>query len=343
VGNIKSVEEQLKNKPKTWLVTGAAGFIGSNLVQRLLELNQTVIGLDNFSNGYKTNLTELLANLNPEQAHRFTFIEGDIRALDICRLACEKAEIVLHQAALGSVPRSIEDPIATNQSNIDGTLNMLVAARDNGIKRFITASSSSVYGDDSNLPKVEKRVGIPMSPYAVSKYAAELYTRVFAATYDMECIALRYFNVFGPRQNPDNPYAAVISKWFGGLLKGEPIVIYGDGETSRDFSYVENAIQANILAAVTENKEALGKVYNVACSQNITLNQLFKTIRGIVARSKPDVGKIEPIYCDFRAGDVRHSLADISKARSLLGYEPTHSAVMGLEEASNWYLKYFQA
>lgn len=334
------IQEELIKHPRTWLITGAAGFVGSNIVEKLLQLGQTVIGLDNFSNGYRENIEEIKRLLHL-QSKNFHFTEGDIRNLDTCRECCRDVDIVLHQAALGSVPRSIVDPIATNQSNIDGTLNMLVAAKDEKVKRFVYASSSSVYGDEPQLPKIEENTGIPMSPYAVSKKTGELYARVFECTYELKTVILRYFNVFGPRQNPDNPYAAVIPNWFKGLLLGEPIYIYGDGETSRDFCYIENTVQANILAGCTDRQEAIGQIFNISFSERTTLNELFYIIRDLVSLAKPEVLKIEPIYKEFRPGDVRHSLANINKAKSLLGYEPSHSVFKGLKEASSWYIQYF--
>lgn len=340
--SINKVEKQLINDPKTWLVTGAAGFIGSNLVKRLLQLNQKVIGLDNLSTGYKRNIEQVVAEIDQKLAGNFQFIHGDIRDPATCRTCCQNIDFVLHQAALGSVPRSMKDPIATNQSNVDGFLNMLVAARDQGVKRFVYASSSSVYGDNMELPKVEDIIGSPLSPYAVSKYTNELYAKVFHDIYGLATIGLRYFNVFGPRQDPDGAYAAVIPKWFAAILKGEPVYIYGDGESSRDFCYIENVVQANLLAACTSNTEAVGQVYNIAYSQKTTLNDLFFIIRDIMAEINPAIGEILPVYRDFRPGDVRHSLADISKAVRLLGYRPTHSLIDGIHIAASWYIDLFK-
>jgi UDP-N-acetylglucosamine 4-epimerase len=322
-----------------WLITGVAGFIGSNLLETLLRLNQQVVGLDNFLTGHQRNLDEVRSLVLPEQWHNFTFIRGDIRDLSSCRQACEGVAYVLHQAALGSVPRSMEDPITTHEHNLTGFLNMLVAARDAGIKGFVYASSSSVYGDHPELPKAEDKTGLPLSPYAVTKQVNETYASVFARSYGLSTVGLRYFNIFGPRQDPEGPYAAVIPKWFASLLKGEDVFINGDGETSRDFCYVDNAVQANILAACAGNGSALNKVYNVAYGERTTLNELFELIRNNVAKSYPAAREAKPVYRHFRAGDIRHSLADISLARTLLGYDPQYSAKAGLDKAGEWYLR----
>jgi UDP-N-acetylglucosamine/UDP-N-acetylgalactosamine 4-epimerase len=322
--------------PRRWLVTGAAGFIGSNLTERLLELGQDVVALDNFSTGQHRNAVEL-EEIARRTTGKLNFIEGDIRDLETCAGACAGVEIVLHQAALGSVPRSVADPIATNATNIDGFLNMLVAARDAGVRRFVFAASSSTYGDHPGLPKVEDRIGKPLSPYAVTKYVNELYASVFQRTYGMETIGLRYFNVFGRRQDPDGPYAAVLPRWIARLLKGEQCEIYGDGETSRDFCYVENVVQANLLAAAA-GTEATGEIYNVAVGGRTTLNELFAAIRDGLARRVPSISAATPLYRDFREGDVRHSQADVSKARRMLGYEPSHDFRAGLEESLDWYV-----
>jgi UDP-N-acetylglucosamine 4-epimerase len=332
------IEQNLLNSPKTWLITGVAGFIGSNLLETLLKLNQTVIGLDNFSTGHRHNLDDVKALVDPSQWERFTFLEGDIRDPATCRSACTGVDYVLHQAALGSVPRSIEDPITTNQNNIDGFLNMLVAARDASVDRFVYAASSSTYGDHPGLPKVEDLIGKPLSPYAVTKYVNELYADVFARTYSMSCIGLRYFNIFGRRQDPNGAYAAVIPKWFAGLLKEEPVYINGDGETSRDFCYIDNCVQANILAAVADNPEAVNRVYNVAFGERTTLNELLGFIQDRIEVFRPDLDRVAPVYRDFRPGDVRHSLADITAARDLLGYVPGYSVRSGLDEAARWYV-----
>jgi len=335
---IDTVQDEIRRQPRSWLVTGAAGFIGSNLVERLLSLGQRVIGLDNFSTGYRHNLDDVRACVGEEAWARFEFIDGDIRDLDTCRRACDGVDYVLHQAALGSVPRSLADPIATNASNVTGFLNMLVAARDAKVKRFVYAASSSTYGDHPGLPKVEDKIGRPLSPYAVTKYVNELYADVFQRSYGIECVGLRYFNVFGRRQDPNGAYAAVIPKWVGQLLAGERCRINGDGETSRDFCYIENVVQANLLAAVVVGEGVTGEVYNVAVGDRTTLNQLYAAIRDGIARYRPEVAGLEPVYGDFRPGDVRHSQADVSKARQRLGYAPTHDLGRGLEEALEWYL-----
>lgn len=329
--------KKLSTNGKSWLVTGVAGFIGSNLAENLLKAGQKVIGLDNFSTGYRHNLLMIRSAVGEEIWRNFSFIEGDIRNLDVCRSACEKAEIVLHQAALGSVPRSIEDPITTNGSNVDGFLNMLVAARDAGIKSFVYAASSSTYGSEPTMPKVEDRIGKPLSPYAVTKYVNELYAEVFASAYGFRSIGLRYFNIFGQRQDPAGAYAAVIPQWFASILRGEPVYINGDGETSRDFCYIDNCVQANLLAACSEEKDAWNQVYNIACGQRTTLNELFRLIRDEVARHKPEVATVQPQYRDFRPGDVRHSLANIGKAEKLLGYMAKFKVRDGLRLAGDWY------
>ena len=318
---------------RTWLVTGGAGFIGSHLVERLLSLGQRVRVMDSFVTGHRRNLAE--AARGHEQA--LEVIEGDIRSLDACREAVRGSDVILHQAALGSVPRSIEDPLATHATNVTGFLNVLQAARDQGVRRVVYASSSSVYGDHPGLPKVEDLIGRQLSPYAVSKYADELYAHAFGLAYGMELLGLRYFNVFGPRQDPNGPYAAVIPLWFRSLLEGSPVFVNGDGETSRDFCYVENVVGANLLAATTANPEAPGKVYNVAVGDRTTLLQLFDAIRAQVNRFRPAAADARPIHRPERAGDVRHSLADVSRARSLLGYDPAVKVVEGLARAAEWY------
>lgn len=331
------LKNDLKNNSQIWLVTGCAGFIGSNLLEALLKLDQVVIGLDNFSTGYQHNLDEVKSLVSSDQWSRFTFIEGDIRNLDICHAACQGVDYVLHQAALGSVPRSIEDPITTNSANITGFLNMLVAARDAKVKRFVYAASSSTYGDHPGLPKVEDQIGKPLSPYAVTKYVNELYADVFARAYGMECIGLRYFNVFGRRQDPDGAYAAVIPKWIAAMIKGEPVYINGDGETSRDFCYVENVVQANLLAATTQNPEAANQVCNVAVGERTSLNDLYYHLRDNLNQLFPHLKDSQPIHRDFRAGDVCHSLADINKATKLLDYQSTHQIADGLKVVMEWY------
>ena len=330
---------RLASEPQIWLVTGAAGFIGSNLVEALLRLGQEVVGLDNFSTGYQKNLDEIQELVSAEQWRRFRFIQADILDLDACRYAAAGVDYVLHQAALGSVPRSLEDPLDANANNVTGFLNMLTAARDAAVRRFVYAASSSTYGDHPGLPKVEDEIGKPLSPYAVTKYVNELYAQVFASCYGFKTIGLRYFNIFGPRQDPDGAYAAVIPKWFGALLRDEQPAINGDGETSRDFCYVANAVQANILAALSTDHEALDQVYNVAYGQRTTLNELFGFIRDLAATRHPAAGQVQPVYRDFRPGDVRHSLADISKAANLLGYAPRYSVSEGLKLAAQWYLE----
>lgn len=332
------VQEALKNDPKTWLVTGVAGFIGSNLLETLLNLGQTVVGLDNFETGSQSNLDEVKSNVG-NLWDDFHFIEGDIAVLADCQQATSNVDYILHQAALGSVPRSIKDPLRTNRANINGFINMLVAAKEANVQRFVYAASSSTYGDEPNLPKIEERIGNPLSPYAVTKYVNELYANVFARTYGIEVIGLRYFNVFGTRQTPDGAYAAVIPKWVGQLLDGQSCTINGDGETSRDFCYINNAVQANILAATTNNQDAINQVYNVAFGERTTLNDLYKLIRdGLSDLSpKPELKDKEAIYAAFRAGDVKHSLADIDKARRNLGYDPQYSVRQGLKEALAYY------
>ncbi|MGB3209322.1 MAG: NAD-dependent epimerase/dehydratase family protein [Desulforhopalus sp.] len=335
----EKVQTELKSSPRTWLVTGVAGFIGSNLLESLLKLNQKVVGLDNFSTGYQHNLDEVQALVNDEQWQRFTFIKGDIRNPERCKNACDGVNYVLHQAALGSVPRSIEDPLRTNENNITGYLNMLVAARDSGVQRFVYAASSSTYGDHPALPKVEDIIGKPLSPYAVTKVVNELYADVFAKTFNFKTIGLRYFNIFGQRQDPDGAYAAVIPKWFAGLLKNEIVYINGDGQTSRDFCFIENCVQANILAATVDSEAATNQIYNVAFGERTTLTELYNLIKDRVVALSASSTDAQPQYRDFRAGDVRHSLADISKARELIGYEPQFSVIKGLDKAAVWYVQ----
>ena len=329
----------LRSRPRTWLVTGVAGFIGSNLLEALLDLGQTVVGLDNFSTGYQRNLDEVRQSVSERAWSRFTFHEGDVRDLETCRAVCQGVDVVLHQAALGSVPRSIADPIATNQTNIDGFLNLLVAARDAGVRRFVYAASSSTYGDEPTLPKVEERIGRPLSPYAVTKYVNELYAHVFQSTYGIDCVGLRYFNVFGKRQDPAGAYAAVIPKWIATLLEGGSCSINGDGETSRDFCFVANVVQANVLAATVDTARPDAEVYNVACGDRTTLNDLFTAIRDGLAATAPEIASARPEYQPFRQGDVRHSQADITKIRTLLHYRPTHSLREGLQAALPWYVE----
>ena len=328
MNKFEQVKQQLLDSPKVWLVTGCAGFIGSNLIETLLKLNQQVIGLDNFATGYQKNLDEVQGLVSEHQWQNFTFIEGDIRDFATCANACKGVNYVLHQAALGSVPRSIADPITSNAANITGFLNMLEAAKQSGVDSFTYAASSSTYGDHPALPKVEENIGNPLSPYAVTKYVNELYASVYARTYDFNCIGLRYFNVFGRRQDPDGAYAAVIPKWTAAMIKGEQVFINGDGETSRDFCYIDNTVQINILAATAEN-EAKNEVYNVALGDRTTLNELYESIKAALINNKVKVALV-PEYRDFRAGDVRHSQADISKASNKLGYQPQYRIQQGI-------------
>jgi len=387
----QQLQEHLKSNQYTWLVTGVAGFIGSNLLENLLLLNQKVVGLDNFETGYQHNIDQAIADAAAALAagqdkhsipgkiphpsrhpgagrrsgawtHRlrtkgwspalteqhlitnnFTFIEGNIKDLETCTKACTGVDFVLHQAALGSVPRSIEDPIRTNSANIDGFLNMLVAARDAKVKRFVYAASSSTYGDHPDLPKVEDKIGNPLSPYAVTKVVNELYASVFARTYGFKTIGLRYFNIFGKRQDPNGAYAAVIPKWVASILNGDEVFINGDGETSRDFCYIANTVQMNLLAAMADTSEATDQVYNVALNDRTSLNQLYEMIEELLVQKVDGLEKRKPTYRDFRAGDVRHSLADITKAKELLGYEPSHRIGEGLDEAMDWYVNSLKA
>jgi UDP-N-acetylglucosamine 4-epimerase len=329
------LREHLRAQPRTWLVTGVAGFIGSNLLQALLELGQTVVGLDNFATGHARNLDDVLSRVAP--GGRFTFVEGDVADPETARDACRGVDYVLHQAALGSVPRSIANPLATNRANVDGFLSVLLAARDEGVRRFVYAASSSTYGDHPGLPKVEDRIGRPLSPYAVTKYVNELYASVFERTYGVQTVGLRYFNVFGPRQDPDGAYAAVIPGWAGALLRGRECWINGDGEASRDFCYVANVVQANLLAATAQEEGVTGEVYNVALGDRTTLNELFAAIRDGLAGYAPEVAGARVSYREPRPGDVRHSQADITKARERLGYRPTHTVTQGMRETLEWY------
>ena len=336
----QQVTEALVNEPKAWLITGVAGFIGSNLLETLLLLNQKVIGLDNFSTGFQHNLDEVQSVVTSEQWQRFNFIEGDIRNLADCQTACADIDYILHQAALGSVPRSIADPINTNDTNISGFLNMLVVARDAKVTSFTYAASSSTYGDHPALPKVEEVIGKPLSPYAVTKYVNELYADVFARTYDFHTIGLRYFNIFGKRQTHDGAYAAVIPKWTAAMIQGDEVYINGDGDTSRDFNFIENAVQANILAA-TANDDAKNQVYNVAVGGRTTLNTLFMALKDNLNVNGIDYSQA-PIYRDFREGDVRHSQANISKIQGALGYDPQFDVVQGIKKAMPWYVTFLQ-
>lgn len=334
----QTVCEQLQQAPKTWLITGVAGFIGSNLLETLLKLNQNVVGLDNFATGHQHNLDEVQNLVSTEQWANFKFYEGDIRNLEDCHKACANVDYVLHQAALGSVPRSIADPITTNAANITGFLNMLVAARDAKVSSFTYAASSSTYGDHPALPKVEENIGNPLSPYAVTKYVNELYADVFARTYSFKAIGLRYFNVFGKRQDPNGAYAAVIPKWTAAMIAGDDVFINGDGETSRDFCFIENTVQANILAATTQNDNAKNQVYNVAVGDRTTLNELFIAIK--TALNENGVVYIKkPIYRDFRIGDVRHSQAHILKIQKYLEYIPQFKINEGIKDSIYWYIQ----
>jgi len=368
----EQLKDHLRTNQYTWLVTGVAGFIGSNLLENLLVLNQKVVGLDNFETGYQHNIDQAIQDAattlaagqdehngssntphhtrhpgvgrdpvlqgNHPIANNFTLIQGDIKDLETCNHACSGVDFVLHQAALGSVPRSIEDPIKTNGANIDGFLNMLVAARDAKVKSFVYAASSSTYGDHPDLPKVEDKIGNPLSPYAVTKVVNELYANVFARTYGFNTIGLRYFNIFGKRQDPNGAYAAVIPKWVASILNGEEVFINGDGETSRDFCYIANTVQMNLLAALAEDGPATDQVYNVALNDRTSLNQLYEMIEDLLIQKVDGLKKNSPTYRDFRAGDVRHSLADITKAKQLLGYEPSHRIAEGMVEAMDWYV-----
>lgn len=334
----QTVCEQLQQAPKTWLITGVAGFIGSNLLETLLKLNQNVVGLDNFVTGHQYNLDEVQSLVKPEQWENFKFYDGDIRNFEDCQTACAGVDYVLHQAALGSVPRSIADPITTNAANITGFLNMLTAARDAEVKSFTYAASSSTYGDHPALPKVEENIGKPLSPYAVTKYVNELYAEVFARTYGFKTIGLRYFNVFGKRQDPNGAYAAVIPKWTAAMIASDEVFINGDGETSRDFCFIENTVQANILAATTQNEEAKNQVYNVAVGDRTSLNDLFNAIKVALNENGVTYTK-EPVYREFRAGDVRHSQASIEKIKKSLFFKPEKKISEGIAEAVVWYTK----
>ena len=340
---LKVVVAGLRERPVRWLVTGSAGFIGSHLVEALLRLGQQVVSLDNFETGHRGNLDEVREAVGEDSWRRHEFVEADIVEAAACRRACRGVKIVLHEAALGSVPRSIVDPLRTHAANATGFLNMLVAARDAGVERFVYAASSSTYGDSAQLPKVEDRIGRPLSPYAATKYFDEIYADVFRRCYDMASIGLRYFNVFGPRQDPEGAYAAVIPRWVAAMLRGSPVVIYGDGETTRDFCYIANVVQANLLAATTHRPDALGEVYNVALGGRMSLNSVFDALRGLLEQRHPGLRVAPPLHEDFRPGDVRHSQADIGKARRLLGYDPVHDVHAGLEEALPWYEARLQA
>lgn len=338
-----AVRLQVNASRHRWLVTGAAGFIGSHLVEALLNLGQEVIGLDNFATGHRGNLEEVRRAVGERAWSSYRFIEGDIINLGVCRDACRDVEFVLHQAALGSVPRSIENPFATHATNATGFLNILASARDAGVRRFVYASSSSVYGDHPDLPKAEHKIGAPLSPYAVTKNLNELYATSFAHCYGLSTIGLRYFNVFGPRQDPEGAYAAVIPRWLGIMLSGRPVTIYGDGETSRDFCFVANAVQANLRAALVQAADAANQIYNVACGERISLNGLHAILGEILAATGSNVTVPPAVHQGFRSGDVRHSEADLTQARRLLGYAPTHNVQAGLQVALPWYTARFRA
>lgn len=337
MNHFKKIQNELRVHPGTWLVTGCAGFIGSNLLEALLQLDQKVVGLDNFATGHQHNLDEVRESVSPRQWARFAFVRGDIRDIHACREAISGVDHVLHQAALGSVPRSVEDPVTTNATNVDGFLNMLVASRNAGIKSFVYAASSSTYGDHPGLPKVEERIGRPLSPYAVTKYVNELYAEVFGRCYGFKAIGLRYFNIFGKRQDPNGAYAAVIPKWIAAMIRNEPVTINGNGMTSRDFCFIANAVQANLLAA-TAPEERKGEVYNIAVGDTTTLDQLFDYLRDILKAYGIEVADA-PHYANFRKGDVLHSQADISKAARELGYAPEYWIHAGLEAAMPWYIE----
>jgi UDP-N-acetylglucosamine 4-epimerase len=333
----EAVQERVRIRPRTWLVTGVAGFIGSNLLETLLKLDQRVVGLDNFSSGKPGNLTQVKDAVAESQWKNFGFIKGDIRSLDTCRQACRSADFVLHQAALGTGPSSISNPIAAHDNNATGFLNMLVAAHGAGVSRFVYAGSSATYGDRSRLPRVETEIGRPLSPFALTKYVNELYAEIFARCYGFGSIGLRYFNVFGPRQDPDGAHAAVIPKWVASLIREEPVFINGDGETARDFCYIDNAVQANLLAAMADDAAAVNQVYNVALNEKTTLNELFEMIRSLLEPRFPHLRGMRPIHRASRAGDARLSQADIDKAKRFLGYRPAWRIRQGLERTIEWY------
>lgn len=332
----------LRQRRYHWLITGVAGFVGSNLLETLLRNGQQVTGLDNFMTGYKANLEQVRALVSDQAWSNFNFMEGDIRCLASCKNACVGVDFVLHQAALGSVGRSFEDPILTSDINMIGFLNVLVAARDARVQRLVYAASSATYGDHPELPKVEERIGRPLSPYALTKHVNEVYADMFARCYQTASIGLRYFNVFGPRQDPKGAYAAVIPQWFSALINNGQLNINGDGASSRDFCFIDNAVQANVLASLTSNPPAVNQVYNVAVNARTSLNALYALMRHMLGRRFEHLDKFEPTYTDFRAGDVRHSQADISKATRLLGYQPTHRLEDGLRESLEWYVSHLK-
>jgi UDP-N-acetylglucosamine 4-epimerase len=331
------LKQRLKAEPKSWLVSGVAGFIGSNLLEALLSLDQKVFGMDNFFSGHRENLKEVRSRVTSEQWAHFSFKEGDIRDLPACHQACPGVDYVLHQAAMCSVPASIADPLAAHHINVSGTLNLMLAARDSKVKAFVYASSSAVYGDSPGPAKSENDLSNPISPYGANKYMNELYGQVFARCYSLKTMGLRYFNVFGPRQDPNGAYAAVIPKWISALIKDEPVIIYGDGETTRDFCYVANVVQANLLAAVASSPGEGNPVYNVALNKSTSLNELFAALQKVLSHDYPHVKGIRPIYKAFRPGDIRESQADISRAQKFLGYDPTVGVEEGLSLAIDWY------
>jgi UDP-N-acetylglucosamine 4-epimerase len=337
MGAFEEITDRLRASPRCWLVSGAAGFIGSNLVEALLELDQRVVGLDNFATGRRANLDEVRDLVGPERWRRLRFLEGDVASPDVCRQALGGVDVVLHQAALGSVPRSVEEPLASNAANVTGTLALLEESRQLGLRRFVYASSSSVYGDSEQLPKREGELGRLLSPYAVTKRADELYADVFARLHGLEMVGLRYFNVFGPRQDPEGAYAAVIPAWISAMIRGDEVRIHGTGETSRDFCYVRNVVQANLLAGTIEAPEALNQAYNIAVGRRTSLNDLFGVLRERLQPRHPHLEGLRAVHGPFRPGDVLHSLADIEKARRLLGYEPAYSLERGLDESLAWY------
>jgi len=334
----QNLRSSLKRNPKRWLITGVAGFIGSNILKELLNLNQSVIGLDNLSTGHQNNLDDLKKNTHVDKWKNFSFLEGDITDFNICKRSVKDVDFVLHQAALGSVPRSIKDPLNTNKSNIEGFLNMIYASKESKVKRFLYAASSSTYGDHKALPKKENAIGNPLSPYAVTKRVNEMYADVFGKVYGLNSVGLRYFNVFGPSQDPKGAYAAVVPKWIDAMKKGKTIYINGDGKTSRDFCYIKNAVQANLLASTCKKSISINQVYNVAVGEKTSLNSLFQLIQDEFLNLDPKFKKVTPVYRDFRAGDIKHSLANIAKASKHFNYQPTHKIAEGIKETVAWYL-----
>lgn len=335
---LNSLSIELRKNPKKWLVTGVAGFIGSNILEFLLDSDQEVIGLDNFSTGSPENLADVKSKVGKDKWNKFHFIEGDLRDKDLCIKACSGVDYILHQGALGSVPRSIKDPITSNDVNVNGTLNIFWAAKESNVRRVIYASSSSVYGDDPELPKREEKVGNPLSPYAVTKKVNEIYARVFSLQYDLEIVGIRYFNVFGPRQNPNGPYAAVIPKWISAMINGEEVVIHGDGSTSRDFTFVDNVVALNILSAISNIKIEKGLVINGALGDTTSLNELFEMLRSGLEKRFKHLNKFQPKYSEFRAGDIKHSQANMDRASLIFNYSPLIKVSEGIEKTLNWYV-----